>query len=240
MSQPIKFISVNIEQQHHLSEVRNFLAEQQADIVCFQEVLQRDLLPFEQEFNYQSVFAPMHDLSSDSLDRKGVAVLFRGQLSQRQLIYYGGFVPGERPKNPATIVPDHCVLLAADLSIDGTRYSVATTHFTWSFGGQVIEAQQQNLARLLANLEPYNELILCGDFNSPRGSEIFDTLAHKFRDNVPTEVTSTIDGSLHRAGELPFVVDGLFTTDHYQATEVGVLRGVSDHCAIVATIERAS
>jgi hypothetical protein len=33
-----------------------------------------------------------------------------------------------------------------------------------------------------------------------------------------------------------YVVDGLFTTPEYKATDVGLVDGVSDHMAIVATI----
>ena len=63
-------------------------------------------------------------------------------------------------------------------------------------------------------------------------------LAGRLRDNIPPPVTTSIDGPLHRAGDLGLMVDGMFTTQGYEAREVRVVDGVSDHCALVATVAR--
>jgi hypothetical protein len=47
---------------------------------------------------------------------------------------------------------------------------------------------------------------------------------------------TSIDPKLHRAGALQLMVDGLFTTPGYEASDVMLHTGVSDHCAITARI----
>lgn len=240
MTEPIKFICVNIEQHLHLKEVHNFLNEQQADIVCFQEVREGDLPPFEQAFGYTSVFAPMHDILASGGNRKGVAILTRGEVVNSERIFYGDFMPTP-PHNPTpdVIVPDQAVLLYAEVRCGEQVYSVATTHFTWSSMAQVTDYQRRNMTRLLANLSRYPKLILCGDFNTPRGDEIYDTLAHHYHDNLPKSVTTTVDGTFHRNGNLQLVVDSIFTTPHYRVSDVQVMTGVSDHCALVALVSES-
>ena len=81
-------------------------------------------------------------------------------------------------------------------------------------------------------------MVLTGDFNAPRGGTIFDLLARTWQDCIPQDVTTSIDPVLHRAGALTLMVDGLFTTPHYHATEVQLHTGLSDHQAITASISR--
>ena len=85
------------------------------------------------------------------------------------------------------------------------------------------------------NKEPF---VLAGDFNAPRGGEIFSHIAERYTDNIPPHYTTSIDGTLHRAGPIPFMVDGLFTTPSYRAKGVHLEFGVSDHAAVAATIEK--
>lgn len=92
---------------------------------------------------------------------------------------------------------------------------------------------------MLALLDLTN-IIFCGDFNAPRGRQIWSILSSKLKDNVPNEITTTIDGNIHRAGNLQLVVDGLFTSSNYKVCDVQVISGVSDHCAIVAGIEHST
>ena len=82
--------------------------------------------------------------------------------------------------------------------------------------------------------------MLCGDFNAPRGGEIFGLLAQKYKDNVPQKYTTSIDGILHRAGPLPFMVDGLFSTPGYTVSHVEMVCGISDHCALIANVASSS
>ena len=78
---------------------------------------------------------------------------------------------------------------------------------------------------------------ICGDFNAPRGRPTWDAIAAKYKDNIPEHYKSSID-AMHRAGALPYLVDGIFTTPGYRADNVELHEGISDHKAITATITK--
>jgi endonuclease/exonuclease/phosphatase family metal-dependent hydrolase len=245
----ISLLSINIEQHVHLDRVQPFFVEHRPDVICLQEVLEQDVERFATSLGYRGEFAPMHDILSKSAEaeprnRKGIAILTSGKIVTAEKLFYGNFpVQGMQARNPKVIVPDHAVLQHVTINCNGEQFSVANTHFTWSpTGEEVTYDQQQNLERLLALLERYPEVILCGDFNSPRstrGDTIFDALATHYTDNIPTEITSTVDPNLHRVPGLEYVIDGLFSTPNYTAEDVKIWTGLSDHCGITAKISNA-
>ena len=117
-------------------------------------------------------------------------------------------------------------------------FKIATTHFTWSAKGNTTVNQRRSFNKLNKILDRLGECVLCGDFNAPRGGEIFTALSKKFADNIPSDIQTTVDENLHRKKGLQVVVDGLFTSSIYKAENVKVVGGVSDHKAIVANIDR--
>jgi hypothetical protein len=82
-------------------------------------------------------------------------------------------------------------------------------------------------------------MALFGDFNAPRGKEIFSIFTEKLKDNIPLNYETSLDENLHRAGKLTYMVDGCFTTPEYVASDVELRFGVSDHAAVLATITKA-
>lgn len=122
---------------------------------------------------------------------------------------------------------------------DEVKFSIITTHFTWSPKGTVIHLQRVNLNKMLRILDSIGEFVLCGDFNAPRGKEIYNKLVKLYTDNIPPEVTTTIDPNLHRAKKLQFVVDGMFSTPQFKLSKVQLIEGISDHKAIVGVVTRA-
>lgn len=131
------------------------------------------------------------------------------------------------------------ILLVVELQRGGRTYRVLTTHFIWTPDGGVNELQQSTFVAFSTVLDRYDDeqgVLLTGDFNAPRGLEIFDALSRRYTDNIPKDVTTTIDQKLHRKNGLMYVVDGLFTTPNYSVSDVEVIDGVSDHKAIVAKI----
>lgn len=128
------------------------------------------------------------------------------------------------------------VLVAAISFKDGETFIIANTHGVWTQDGRVTPYQLRAIDRLLAGLGTIPKLILCGDFNAPRGRQAWARIGQVYADNIPSEVTTTIDGGLHRAGYLLHVVDGIFSTPHYTVKDVRIISGLSDHCAIVAEI----
>jgi endonuclease/exonuclease/phosphatase family metal-dependent hydrolase len=167
--------------------------------------------------------------------KTGVAILAKIPITEVEKYYCGEDVntclnrPGEGTHTP--------IVLTA--IVDGIRLGVV--HFSWTHDGNADARQRQTLQKLLAFAHSKGEMILGGDFNIPRGRELYFQLAKEYHDNIPHEIATTIDPQLHRAnreipGNLRLVVDYLWSTPKYQVKDVRVESGVSDHCALVCTI----
>ncbi|TSC62586.1 MAG: endonuclease/exonuclease/phosphatase [Parcubacteria group bacterium Gr01-1014_48] len=235
-----KIISINIETDKHHDTVLPFLHREQPDVVCMQEIYSHEAERYQYELGMRGLFAPMNLCVSrhikGALHVEGVAIFSKHPVSNVSIALYAGYknrVPIYVDKDARTY--NH-VLLSCDVSKDNKIYTIATTHFTWAPDGQADEFQRKNILLLLRALKKLPDVILCGDFNAPRGREIFDKLAKKYKDNIPAEITSTIDPYLHRAPHLQYVVDGLFSTPKYSVDNVRAETGISDHKAIVGSV----
>lgn len=242
----MKLISLNIEGDKHLvARIFPFLEQERADVLCLQEVFQQDLLKIAKTTALSDyVFVPQANISQNNphLPVKGDwgLAIFAKELSNVQQQYYVG-QPDLVPEFFANNDPNSMnrLLLSAVVNVAGQDFQIATTHFTWSGAGEISDLQLQNFKRLEKQLDQFKDLILCGDFNTPRGGEIFDRLAEKYQDNVPQDLDTTIDGNMHKSGkDIRLVVDGLFTSKKYSVSKVKVVSGVSDHMAVVADINR--
>lgn len=241
----IRLLSVNIEGQKHLARVRDLIARERPEVVCLQEVFEDSLAGLGRKYRYR-VFGQVLWGDQDNNDfieggRKiGVAILSRTPLSKSFVKHYGEarsgyqqFVKGGGDKR---------VMVGGEIELKGARYQLATTHFTWTPDASVDERQRLHLKELLHYLEG-KELVLAGDFNTPRGSEVYRKLASRFQDNVPVKIETTLDPKLHYAnreqeGRLRLVVDYVWSTRQYQVSPVRVVEGVSDHCALIAQVDR--
>lgn len=221
----MKLISLNIEGDKHLRQVISFLQKEKPDVICLQEVYEKDIPIL--SLGKQTTFIPM----GKNKNIVGVALVSSLPHDSTHHFYVGeGTIPSHHAANDV----DRVLVKARIYS--GTKiFTIATTHFTWSADGKTTSQQLADLARLLSFLQ--EEMILCGDFNAPRGDQIYQELLKHFKDNIPANVTTTLDPQLHRAGPLPYVVDYLWTTPTYLVRNIKLVPGVSDHQAIVAEIE---
>src|SRR3989338_8407398 len=239
----IRFASINIEHGKHHATVLPFLKNFKPDVLCLQELLECDIPKFEQELGMKCIFAPMMlgpsvlgDPSSPTTSF-GCAIFSTLPVIDSQISYYVGSldtIPTFHMDPQTGAIVTNKVVIVATVSFGGVPYTFATTHFTWTNHGAVNDNQRSDLKKLFGILDAVPEFVLVGDFNAPRGREIFTTIASRYKDNIPPEYTTSIDKNLHRAGDLGFMVDGLFTTPRYVATEVKLTDGVSDHMAITA------
>ncbi len=242
----ISLVSVNVERSKHLDRVLPFLRELNADVVCVQELMLRDVPAFEEVVGGKGFFSERCVFLARPGEDEGIegqGIFSKFPFSSTRTNYYAGehdpLVRFGSDKIEA-IGRIARALTTVEFDARGSRFQIATTHFTWTPDGNVVtDAQRKDLEVLLQILQG-GEFALCGDFNAPRGLEIFDKLSSLFKDNIPPRYTTSIDGSLHRAGALPFMIDGLFTTPAYTAKNVRLQGGVSDHMAIVAEIVRNS
>ena len=242
-SASIKLISLNIERSKHLGTVLSFLEKQQPDVFCVQEVVENDIARFVAVLGgAEYIFAPtLRYMETQDNPLVGEAVFSRLRVVRKDAHYYVGgadTIPEfRRSEMMATgIAPMNCALATMTVEKEGSLFTIGTTHFSWSPDGTATLEQRINMKKLLGTLSMYQAIVFTGDFNAPRGREIFSMLAEKYTDNVPARYTTSIDGALHRAGPLDFMVDGLFSTPGYTVADVEMVCGLSDHCALVATI----
>ncbi|MEK7132630.1 MAG: endonuclease/exonuclease/phosphatase family protein [Patescibacteria group bacterium] len=227
----------------HLDIVIPFLIREAPDVVCIQELLEDDISKFENALGGLAHFAPRQKfITPNGLQVIGIALLSRlPAVEIYQKYYVGGenhIVAYDTTSEKTRHETESCAVLFGTFEKDGTEFKIGTTHFTWCPDGMATDFQREDMRKLLDILQSFGELILTGDFNAPRGGEIFSMLADKYKDNIPEQYMTSIDGNLHRAGQLNLMVDGLFSTPEYEVSNVQMIRGVSDHCALLAIVSK--
>lgn len=236
----IKLLSLNIEHDRHLERVRAVIAEHAPDILCLQEVFESDCAELAAVGDYHAEFALSSYMprSTQPMDW-GIAVLSRSPLESFKVTCYS-----EDPRVRIFAAPNdpRRLVVTAEIEHLGANYRIATTHFTWSEEGRISDEQVADFHRLQRVLADYSDYVLCGDFNAPRGREMFAQFTDRLGliDHLPPDISSTIDGNFHRAGDLNLAVDTIFATPHYRVSQVQVIDGVSDHKALVARINRVA
>jgi endonuclease/exonuclease/phosphatase family metal-dependent hydrolase len=213
----IKFASINIAGDMFRPKVVSFLRGFSPDVVCLEELTGPGLTFFEQELGMKGHFFPMGMFNTMPFDISspvapfGVGMFSKYPISNIKMDYYAGGV-GELP----TIVQgdEETVwrsLLQGMVNNGEEQYAFAVTHFTRTPDGSTSDKQRRDVQKMLEILSGTPEVILCGDFNAPRGGEIFKILADKYKDNIPPEYDSSLDTELHRVGKTTkLMVDGLF------------------------------
>lgn len=237
----MKLISVNIERRRHLERLRSFFIAEQPDVVCIQELCEQDVPFFEELLGLSAVFVPTHytDIANDN---EGIGI-FATKITKPADYWLGGhregpMVTADETSRHSFFLTAQFKLLVAKVLVDGVEFVIGNTHLPATDRGEVIDCQMKTLANLLEKTNKYDDLVLCGDFNAPRGKEAFSQLIERYKDNIPEEYESSLDANLHRAGYLPFMVDGLFSTPNYQIENVQLKGGVSDHMAVVGEVKK--
>jgi endonuclease/exonuclease/phosphatase family metal-dependent hydrolase len=238
----LKILSLNIEGHHHVEVCADFLRQSNFDVVCLQEVLLQDLTKFEETMGVEALFFPLANVTKtnrynvDPLGQWGLAVLSRQPIRAHHMQLYKG-VAGEIPEfvdgQPNSVSRGW---IAIDVEKDQQIFRLVNTHFTWTPDGQADAEQRRDLDTFLGQLETLQEFVLMGDFNAPRGRETWQKIASIYQDNIPAEVTTTLDPELFRVKDLKIVIDGMFSTPKYQVKNVYILTGLSDHCGVQAEI----
>jgi endonuclease/exonuclease/phosphatase family metal-dependent hydrolase len=228
----LSLASLNIHQFLHREETLRALKATDADVFCLQEVPISAIAQLEHALGATAVFVPMGNFPEVS-EEVGIALLIRrGVLSQSDAYRYH-----ETNKIPPLSFAD-CdrILQYATIEKDGVVYTIGHTHFVWTSQGEPNEMQYMAMEQLLKYTDTFPDMVLCGDFNAPRGKAVWGMLAKAFTDNIPLDETTTLDQALHRAAPLHYVVDGMFTRGRFSTQDVLVISGASDHKLVTAFI----
>jgi endonuclease/exonuclease/phosphatase family metal-dependent hydrolase len=245
VSENIQLTTVNVDQKNNLVKVVEFLNRTRPNVVCLQEIFEEDLCLFE-ELGYCSLYVPMTLLPVEGSELNvGFVTLYDSSiaLESHRIAHY------VRAADDPVVLLDASSMLArrftekravsfSQFRVGNVRFQIATTHFTWVPDGIPDEYQKRDVEELLRLVNDAGELVLCGDFNSARGKPVFDAIATALRDNVPFSCDTSIDPNIHRVKGLRAMVDGIFTTSGYRASDVAMTFGISDHAAINCRLER--
>ena len=141
------------------------------------------------------------------------------------------------------------LVICATVIKGGVEFNIATTHGMWVRGGVINDAQRCCVGKLRDVLikEAYmrDGLVLMGDMNFGRGGETYQLFTEEFRDCIPQEIDNTLDPEHPAACKGLKIVTDYVMTGHggypengYSVTDVRLRPGVSDHCALSATVSR--
>ncbi|MFA5831274.1 MAG: endonuclease/exonuclease/phosphatase family protein [Candidatus Paceibacterota bacterium] len=247
ITSPIRLASVNIEKNKHLNTVLAFLRERKPNVICLQEVLERDMPLFEKELGMKGFFAITHRFRLMSDGRAEIVPMGVGILSNLHVTrvfpkYYSGDYLHLQIYDESVADTEARVLLAATMDISGVLYTIGTTHFTWSPKGEADDRQRRDLKSFFEKMDECKDggIVVAGDFNAPRGREIFREISLRFKDNIPPNYITSLDPRLNHASfEIQhLMIDGVFSTPEYLVSNVSLNFGVSNHAAILADIKR--
>lgn len=240
----LRLASLNIENDRHFGRFLPFFGEWKPDVLALQEVRQTHLPRIAEALDMpHHAFAPLIRGNKGGDDYLfGEAMFSRTPLANVRAPQYAGGADGtmlhDKTSTATMAATSSFRLLVADVTHGSQTYTVATTHFPWTPDGQADAVQRDACGGLLALASTLGGVVLTGDFNAPRGREIFTRLAAALTDNIPARYATSIDGNLHRAGALPYMVDGLFTTPDYAVSGVELHAGLSDHMGVTGLVAK--
>lgn len=241
----ITLFTLNIEGDRHLERLQKFITEYSPTILTLQEIFQRDAEMIAKKYGYNCHYLALTlaKTKTEPIQEHpwGLAILTKLTVKNIQnFCYVGENLPVQSfafDKHPN----DDCLrrgFINLELaSSAGRSIRIMTTKFTWTPDSKASEEQRQDLVAFHDYLRQYTSFILAGDFNAPRGGEIYTKIKDNYIDWLPANIKSTLDPELHKVGNLELAVDSIFSTSDYQLESVEVKIGLSDHCGILATIK---
>ncbi len=250
----LSLVSLNIERAKHYDRIFPFLETHRPDVFCVQELFARDVPRFEAALGGTAHFAPLSfhpvDPPETGAALEGVAIITALPVLRAEVYYYAGSAEAIERDGVASKSGNRPVIVA-EIQKGDEVFRVATTHFTWTPDGTASVEQREDSARLISFMQQWDDFALCGDFNAPRGGEIFSKFAREYSDNIPHEYVWSLDLSLHRAGGGKiqtdakamgmdgFMIDVLFSKGRIRAEHTRLLDGLSDHMAVVSDLSLA-
>ncbi len=250
-----KLLSVNIEGDRHLARVTPFIAEENPDVICLQEVFRSDLQDIVGS-EYQVEFMPacLKPKEGGIMDEWGIAIASREPAWRVIREYYYQPATTLVPVDDTSLETKRKSYRQGVLGISVTdqeqEFFIFTTHFTWTPNGFSNENQFRDMERLLTFMNEQGPHVLCGDFNIPRKqNDVYPLLARVYTDHIPSTYTTSMFLPLHRQKNHPieakriveFMVDYILSTPNtFSITDVALRGNVSDHYAVVAQVEKLS
>jgi len=236
----LKIVTLNCWMAKRKKQMMEFLIKERPDVLLFQEFPKRideNLIgEIEEGLEMKGEFAAMWEI--DNWGELGLAIFSRWDWRSLERVFYykNRLVWSEFPKVGQWEFPG--LLLGGELKIDTSSIWIFTTHFVWSLYPQVTEEQKVAGKNLLRALGKYERLILGGDFNVTRESEIYQMLVSQLEDDNPENLKNTLQPEIHRSRGLKLAVDFMFHKGEMSKLEAKVpMVKASDHLPVVVTYQ---
>lgn len=236
----LKIVTLNCWLANRKKQMMEFLIDERPDVLLLQEFPKRIdenlLSEMEDSLGMKGEFEAMWEI--DNWGELGLAIFSKGDWKsvEREFYFKNKLTWSEFPKAGEWEFPG--LLLAGELEFDKKTLWISTTHFVWSLYPQVTEEQKVAGKNLLKTIEKYDRLILGGDFNITRESEIYQMLISQFIDDMPDNVRTTLQPEVHRSRGLELAVDFMFHKGEMNKLEVKVpMVKASDHLPVVVTYQ---
>lgn len=232
----------------------NFLADHQADVVCLQDIRERQIAEaMSAAASTVRSFAPMalHCIAG-RWEPVGIAIISRFPFrSISSHAYVGAVEPvrrieGMRYAADGNVRPvdlarvretESRMALFVEIETGGRWYKVGTTHGVWTPRSAVDDHQRRCTARLVEIMRAHGSHVMAGDLNAARGGEVYRMIVGGgFTDNVPAAYTNSIDWEVRGETGPDILVDYLFTRGPYTVSDVELHFGVSDHAAVTGLV----
>ncbi len=229
----IKILTLNTGDSMFEKEQVTFLRKNNFDLICLQEISPIKIHEYETVLEMHPYYQMTYRRGDGT--EVGIGILSKFPFVKKEALIYGekeGNLMGTDISNRVAI------MVSISPFSDGDVWNVLNTHFTWSPDGLPNDKQRRHVRNFLQITKKYDSILLCGDFNAPRGGEIFDYIATEYNDNVPYEYTTSIDSKNHRAGHLDYMVDGIFSTKEFKVSGFKMQSDLSDHLGLIADIEK--
>lgn len=245
----MKLISLNIWQGHLLRQLNQLLSEQQADIMCLQEVYSSEInSPLFEMFSslerIKQLFPEYHEYFSACYEmnllgqpfRFGNAILSKYPLSAKETI----FINGEFKTYDifANYVTNTRTLQRVDLELpDGKHLSVLNHHGYWEATPLGTDISIQKMETVAAYIETVaRPLVFAGDFNLNSESPALKPLQAQLRDLTQDH---SIKSTLSEFGKVSDVAcDHIFVSKEINVKSFESSDElVSDHKALIMEFE---
>lgn len=233
----------------HLDRIIDLINHFQPDCLCLQEAPE-SFVETLNSLNYQAVFASMQNRTNGTIvGQEGLIIASQLPFSH-QTTYYAEVGTKDNPIriDDRVLAVKFPYILAKIYHPDEGCFNIVTVHTPVTKNGLADENQILAVDNLLVELSQLEPHVLCGDFNMPRGfNHLYNNFIESYTDAIPKNYQSSLDRNLHRLGQRTnlnapifdtYMVDYIFTQTNYQADDVELQFGVSDHAAIIANITK--
>lgn len=251
----LKFIQVNIYKGKYLGELLDFLKQEDPDFISMQEVTRGEFNFFEdknadlflllkKKFSMNAVYNGDLRLKGDLYSRFGNAVFSKYRIVNHNVVVLKKFrtvtldeIDGNEALEIRPRIPRH--LLDATVDFNDRQIHILSWHGAWVAPPQdTTETLRQ--AKIAAKyLESINSPFILGcDMNAVIQSKtvgVINEVASNLMMN--SGVLYTTNTKIHKISPRGFLVDYVFTSEHFKLTKLAVPQiTVSDHLPVVAEL----